>query len=97
MEKQRYSSRFFRNADCESLPGQQGVRAEDLNCLSCGCPLYAPGKKRGKCGGSRKYTKTGVKRGIDRAFPRRRENHSRVIARVSDFRAAVRRRDGESK
>ena len=86
------NSRFFQNTECEYFPCHKGIAAEDFNCLFCYCPLYALGKK---CGGNCVYTEKGVKSCVNCAFPHRRENYDRVIARFSEIREAVRRMDGD--
>ena len=93
MEKRGYDSRFFQNTDCEFFPCHQGVPEEDFNCLFCYCPLYTLGRN---CGGNCTYTENGVKSCRDCAFPHRRKNYDRIIARFPDIREVVRRMDGES-
>ncbi len=84
------SQRFFQNRACKSFPCHGGVAAEDFNCLFCYCPLYALGEK---CGGSFHYTEKGVKSCVDCAFPHRRENYDKLLARFPELAALAGRGD----
>ena len=84
---------FFQNRACPYFPCHQAGRAEEFNCLFCYCPLYALGKG---CGGAFRYTEEGVKDCSSCAFPHRRDNYDRVIARFQDIAALVRLADGEA-
>ena len=89
MEDTRQYS-FYQHRQCELFPCHRGVPEEDFNCLFCYCPLYALGKG---CGGNCRYTAKGVKSCMDCAFPHRRENYDRVIARYDEVMALVRKVD----
>ena len=81
-ETRRYS--FYQHRQCEYFPCHRGVPEEDFNCL------YALGKGGGvNC----RYTAQGVKSCMDCAFPHRRENYDRVIARYDEVMALVRKVD----
>ena len=82
--------RFFQNRACESFPCHGGVDEADFNCLFCFCPLYALGER---CGGSFHYTEKGVKSCVDCAFPHRRENYERVLARWPELSALAKGKD----
>jgi iron complex transport system ATP-binding protein len=82
--------RFFQNRACESFPCHGGVDEADFNCLFCFCPLYALGER---CGGSFHYTEKGVKSCVDCAFPHRRENYERVLARWPELSALAKGTD----
>ncbi len=70
--------RFFQNRDCPFFPCHTGVEKKDFNCLFCYCPLYALGEH---CGGNFRYTEKGIKSCENCAFPHRRENYERLLAR----------------
>ena len=83
---------FFQNRGCKSFPCHKGVDEADFNCLFCYCPLYALGDG---CGGSFHYTEKGVKSCVDCAFPHRRENYGKLLARWPEIAAlAGRKPDG---
>ena len=69
---------FFQNRACPHFPCHKGVAEDDFNCLFCYCPLYALGDQ---CGGGFAYTDSGVKSCADCAFPHRRDNYRKVLAR----------------
>ena len=69
---------FFQNRSCKFFPCHSGVEEAAFNCLFCYCPLYALGEK---CGGNFHYTGAGVKSCVDCAFPHRRENYEKLLAR----------------
>ena len=85
--------RFFQHMACEFFPCHEGIAEEQFNCLFCYCPLYALGNG---CGGAFRYTEEGVKDCSGCAFPHRRDNYDRVIARFQDIAALVRLADGEA-
>ena len=80
---------FFQHRSCEFFPCHKGVPEEDFNCLFCYCPLYALGEK---CGGACVYLESGVKSCEHCAFPHRRENYPKVLARFSELAALARER-----
>ncbi len=82
--------RFFQNRGCPFFPCHTGVAEKDFNCLFCYCPLYALGES---CGGSFRYTASGVKSCENCAFPHRRENYEKVLARWPEIAALTRRKD----
>lgn len=82
--------RFFQHRQCEYFPCHEGVPAENFNCLFCYCPLYALGRR---CGGRCEYTDAGIKSCARCAFPHRRENYDKVIARYGEIMDAVARMD----
>ena len=84
------SERFFQNRACPHFPCHKGVEPRDFNCLFCYCPLYALGES---CGGSFHYTKSGVKSCVGCAFPHRRENYDKILARWPELSALSRRKD----
>ena len=92
MKEETDHSRFFQNRQCAYFPCHSGVSEEDFNCLFCYCPLYALGRR---CGGNCQYTDTGVKSCMACAFPHRRENYDRVIARYEEIMAVVKKMDEE--
>ena len=82
--------RFFQNRACPFFPCHRGVEERDFNCLFCYCPLFALGER---CGGGFRYTEAGVKSCESCAFPHRRENYDRVLARWPELAALTKRRD----
>ena len=90
MTEQTKHYQFFQNRACEYFPCHKGVDEKDFNCLFCYCPLYALGKA---CGGACSYTPSGFKSCMGCAFPHRRENYDKVLARYGDIMNAVRRMD----
>ena len=82
--------RFFQNRGCPFFPCHTGVAEKDFNCLFCYCPLYALGES---CGGSFCYTASGVKSCENCAFPHRRENYEKVLARWPEIAALTKRKD----
>ncbi|MGN0970896.1 MAG: cysteine-rich small domain-containing protein [Aristaeellaceae bacterium] len=88
-DKRRFS--FFQHRACEFFPCHRGVAEDAFNCLFCYCPLYALGKR---CGGNYRYTDAGIKDCSQCAFPHRKENYDRVLARYGDILALVRETDG---
>ena len=82
--------RFFQNRGCPFFPCHKGVAEKDFNCLFCYCPLYALGES---CGGSFRYTASGVKSCENCAFPHRRENYEKVLARWPEIAALTKRKD----
>ena len=85
--EKRYA--FFQHRACEFFPCHAGVPEADFNCLFCYCPLYALGSK---CGGNCVYLASGVKSCEHCAFPHRRENYPKVLARFSELAALARER-----
>ena len=84
------SSRFFANKECEYYPCHKC--SVDINCLFCYCPLYALGEN---CGGNFRYTDRGIKSCENCAFPHRRENYERILARWPAIAALTeRKKDG---
>ena len=79
---------FFQNRDCEKFPCHGGVAEKEFNCLFCYCPLYALGEQ---CGGNYHYTEKGSKSCIDCAFPHRRENYDKILARYPEIAALAKR------
>ena len=82
--------RFFQNRGCPFFPCHKGVAEKDFNCLFCYCPLYALGES---CGGSFRYTDSGVKSCENCAFPHLRENYEKVLARWPEIAALTKRKD----
>ena len=85
--------RFFQNRQCEYFPCHKGVPEEDFNCLFCYCPLYALGKR---CGGDCLYTAQGNKSCERCAFPHRKENYDRILARYGDIMNLIRKNDKDA-
>ena len=73
--------KFFQNRECEFYPCHKGVNEGDFNCLFCYCPLYALGDR---CGGSFTYTEGGIKDCTNCTKPHRRENHDKIMEKMSD-------------
>ena len=73
---------FFQHRECEFFPCHKGVPVEDFNCLFCYCPLYALGDT---CGGGFTYRDNGVKSCENCAYPHRRENYDKLIARFPEL------------
>ena len=91
MNEKQYA--FFQHRSCEFFPCHKGVPEEDFNCLFCYCPLYALGES---CGGSFRYTDSGVKSCENCAFPHRRENYAAVLSRFPELAAlAAKERDDD--
>ncbi len=84
------SRSFFQNRGCPYFPCHSGVAEKDFNCLFCYCPLYALGES---CGGNFRYTGSGVKSCEDCAFPHRRENYDKVLARWPEIAALTKRKN----
>ena len=83
---------FFQNRGCPYFPCHRGVEEKDFNCLFCYCPLYALGEG---CGGSFRYTESGVKSCEGCSFPHLRENYEKVLGRWPEIAAlAGRKQDG---
>lgn len=82
------SYRYFQNRDCEYFPCHAGAREENFNCLFCYCPLYALGER---CGGSFRYTESGIKDCSLCLFPHHAENYDRVIRRFDELAALCRK------
>lgn len=80
MDNRKYA--FFQHRLCEGFPCHGGIDEKDFNCLFCYCPLYALGEG---CGGSFKYTKSGVKDCSDCVFPHRRENYDEIVRRFPEL------------
>ncbi len=80
---------FFQNRGCGSFPCHKGVEEAEFNCLFCYCPLYALGDR---CGGSFHYTEKGVKSCVDCAFPHRRANYERLLARWPELAELTKRK-----
>ena len=83
---------FFQNRQCEFFPCHSGVEEEAFNCLFCYCPLYTLGRR---CRGNFRYTEKGRKNCAACAFPHRRENYAKILARYEEIMDVVRRTDGE--
>ncbi|MBQ9661652.1 MAG: cysteine-rich small domain-containing protein [Oscillospiraceae bacterium] len=81
---------FFQNRECEFFPCHSGIAEEDFNCLFCYCPLYTLGER---CGGSCRYTASGVKSCEDCAFPHRRENYDALLKRFPELAALAARQE----
>ena len=80
---------FFQNKACKSFPCHRGVEEADFNCLFCYCPLYALGEK---CGGNFRYTEKDIKSCVDCAFPHRRANYEKLLARWPEIAALTKRK-----
>ena len=76
--------RFFRNRGCRCFPCHRGIPEQEFNCLFCYCPLYTLGDR---CGGNFSYTEAGVKSCENCAFPHRRENYEKLLARWPEISA----------
>ena len=83
-------ARFFQNRGCPYFPCHSGVEEKDFNCLFCYCPLYALGEN---CGGSFRYTDSGVKSCEGCSFPHRRENYEKLLSRWPEIAALTKRND----
>ena len=94
MNKQATHFKFLQNRECEYFPCHKGVPEADFNCLFCYCPLYALGRG---CGGAYTYLENGCKSCERCAFPHRKENYDKVLARYDDIMEIVRRMDREDK
>ena len=70
---------FFQNTACEYFPCHETQHPERFNCLFCYCPLYALGRR---CGGSSRYTQSGVKDCSACLFPHEAENYARVLEKL---------------
>ncbi|MGN1019409.1 MAG: cysteine-rich small domain-containing protein [Aristaeellaceae bacterium] len=86
MENTRHYS-FYQHRGCEYFPCHRGIPEDAFNCLFCYCPLYALGER---CGGSCRYTASGVKDCSGCTFPHQRENYDRVIERCGEILAMAR-------
>ena len=93
MTEKMKNYQFFQNRACEYFPCHKGIDEADFNCLFCYCPLYALGKA---CGGACSYTSSGVKSCMCCAFPHRRENYDKVLARYGEIMNVVQRMDEEN-
>ena len=71
---------FFQNRSCEYFPCHKGADPENFNCLFCYCPLYALGDR---CGGSFRYTESGVKDCTNCLHPPRRENYEKIMDKMA--------------
>ena len=89
MDAREAHYRFFQHRQCEYFPCHEGIAEEDFNCLFCYCPLYALGRG---CGGGFRY-EGGCKDCSACAFPHRRENYDKVLARYGDIQALLKRMD----
>ncbi len=79
---------FFRHTACEFFPCHETRHPESFNCLFCYCPLYALGER---CGGSFRYTESGVKDCKDCLLPHRRENYAYVTGRFPELAALAKK------
>ena len=77
MTEERFA--FFQNTACEYFPCHETQHPERFNCLFCYCPLYALGRR---CGGSFRYTQSGVKDCSACLFPHEAENYARVLEKL---------------
>lgn len=83
---------FFQNRACEYFPCHPTDDPERFNCLFCYCPLYALGRR---CGGSFRYSESGVKDCSGCLFPHIPENYARVTERFREILEVVKRSDAE--
>jgi len=81
-DKRPYSHKFFENRDCRYYPCHQGV--EEMNCLSCFCPLY----QCPDCGGDYRLTADGVKDCTGCIRPHIPENYDLIIAELKRRKAS---------
>ena len=72
---------FFQNKQCEYFPCHEGADPETFSCLFCYCPLYCLGEN---CGGSYRYTSSGIKDCSGCLRPHRRENYEKINAKMKD-------------
>ena len=80
MSERHYA--FFQNTACEYFPCHRGADPARFNCLFCYCPLYALGRK---CGGSFRYTDSGIKDCTNCQFPHIPENYDKITARFQEI------------
>lgn len=73
---------YFSHKECEYFPCHKEADSENFNCLFCYCPLYVLGEK---CGGTFKYTDTGLKDCSGCIFPHKKENYGKIIERYNDI------------
>ena len=72
---------FFQHRECEYFPCHAGADPETFSCLFCYCPLYCLGEN---CGGSYRYTSSGVKDCSGCLRPHRREKYAAISAKMKD-------------
>lgn len=70
---------FYQHTQCEYFPCHAGADPETFSCLFCYCPLYCLGEK---CGGSFRYTASGIKDCQHCLRPHRRENHGSICKQM---------------
>lgn len=73
---------YFSHKECEYFPCHKEADSENFNCLFCYCPLYSLGEK---CGGTFKYTDTGLKDCSGCIFPHKKENYGKIIESYNDI------------
>ena len=80
---------FFQNKQCEYFPCHEGADPETFSCLFCYCPLYCLGDK---CGGSFRYTGSGIKDWSACLRSHRREKYNAICGKMSEVLVLVRRK-----
>ena len=70
---------FFQNRDCEYFPCHEGGDPATFSCLFCYCPLYCLGQD---CGGSFRYTESGIKDCSGCLRPHLRENYGKILEKM---------------
>lgn len=83
---------FFQNKECEFFPCHQSADPETFSCLFCYCPLYCLGEQ---CGGSYRYTESGIKDCSHCLRPHRRENYGAICEKMGQVLAMVKKDIGE--
>ena len=79
---------FFQNRECEYFPCHEGVEKEDFNCLFCYCTLYVLGRE---CGGSPRFTESGIKDCTDCTLPHKPENYGYVTGQFKRITETVKK------
>ena len=72
---------FFQHRQCEYFPCHTSADPDTFSCIFCCCPLYCLGEN---CGGSFRYTESGIKDCSSCLRPHRRENYEAITARMKD-------------
>ena len=80
----------FSNRECEYFPCHAGADPENFNCLFCYCPLYFSGRN---CGGSFRYTASGIKDCTGCIKPHDPENYGYIIERFKELSAKMAERE----
>lgn len=81
---------YFANRACPYFPCHAGADPEAFNCLFCYCPLYALGER---CGGSFRYTGSGIKDCSACLYPHEPWNYKAVLARFPELAQLAKRKD----